>query len=390
MHLGSTGRIKMRMHTALFAATVALLVALGSLNAQSVRTESLSPTFAEIAEGFRRISGVRELDLARSIAVEILDDEILLIDWGTKSVRRIGRKGRGPNEYLDAHRVFPWNRDTSVLEDPNARKWLLFTDKAFVGVLNPGPREFTDVRLSGVDKNGRRLETLAHKYGKAPWPTTPKIRMFAESLVLVLKPRESTRADTIEMLAGQFREVRDVTKNFAEGPMMFSVPAAWSGEEQALLFLDGWIAIVRKHPYRVQWITSDGRRGPAVALEDHAPKVDEQQRAAYMAEHWGGALANVFTPDDVPAWPELLPPFVNDALFALPDGRLGIERTPDATQPGRFYDIVDRAGRLNLRLKVGARERIVGFGLQHIYTVRKDDDDLEFIRRHPWPAALNR
>jgi hypothetical protein len=37
---------------------------------------------------------------------------------------------------------------------------------------------------------------------------------------------------------------------------------------------------------------------------------------------------------------------------------------------------------------LGVREPILGFGARSVYVVRMDEDDLEYVRRHPWlPAA---
>lgn len=91
--------------------------------------------------------------------------------------------------------------------------------------------------------------------------------------------------------------------------------------------------------------------------------------------------------DELPPWPAVLPPFLVDRIGALADpaGRVVIRRTPDATRPGTFYDVVDRADALVGRVALDEDEHLVGLGRRSVYVVETDEDGLQWLRRHPWP-----
>jgi hypothetical protein len=148
------------------------------------------------------------------------------------------------------------------------------------------------------------------------------------------------------------------------------------------LFPDGWVALARTDPYRVDWRRPDGSVLHGTPLPIPLVRLDEREKRV--------ALRRELRQQDVSTslfkdWPEHLPPFRRDALLADPQGRVVIHRMPSADEEGQRYDIVDRAGRLAGFLRLPPNERIVGFGSRSIYIVVKDQDDIERLRRHPWP-----
>jgi hypothetical protein len=75
------------------------------------------------------------------------------------------------------------------------------------------------------------------------------------------------------------------------------------------------------------------------------------------------------------------------AAFAIPDGRLLIERFAEPQQAiVRRYDVVDRRGAVVARVELPPNERVVGFGARSVYTLRTDANDLQHVERRPWPA----
>jgi hypothetical protein len=80
-------------------------------------------------------------------------------------------------------------------------------------------------------------------------------------------------------------------------------------------------------------------------------------------------------------WPEVLPPFLQRALRFAPDGMLWVERTGPAGS-GQIFDVIDVRGHIARRVTLPPRLRLVGFGREGIYTVRRDEDDLEFLQLH--------
>ena len=340
---------------------------------------------AVATQDMRRVSSVRELEDGRTLAIDIADDLIILQDWKLSASRQVARKGRGPGEYLEVGRVFPLGRDSSLLEDPNARRWILMEGTRLLRPINDSVRYATDIAFGGGDQRGRYLETHPFAYGRSTYATTAKIRVYAESLVVLLESAGGARVDTIARIGGSFSGEADITKVVKGASMSYVFFALFAAEEQALMFRDGWIAVARRDPYRVDWFEPSLRRRSGKPLPFTKVPVDARQKRAAMDRHWTGALHGVFTPAEMPGWPKFLPPFQPEALIAMPDGNVLVERTPDATISELVYDIVDRTGSLNGRIHVGPRERIVGFGRGTVYTVLIDDDELEHLRRHPWP-----
>jgi hypothetical protein len=157
--------------------------------------------------------------------------------------------------------------------------------------------------------------------------------------------------------------------------------------DQALLFPDGWIATAFVAPYRVEWRAPSGAvvRGEPLPFTRQA--VDNRIKQQAIDDTWGrpGSTAPKFALTDFPAWPDIVPPFLEDALFALPDGKVAIRRTSLGANRTIQYDIVDRAGKLSGIRRLPPNERIMAFGARSVYVVAVDADDVETLRRHPWP-----
>jgi hypothetical protein len=157
-----------------------------------------------------------------------------------------------------------------------------------------------------------------------------------------------------------------------------------AAEDQAILFPDGWIALARLEPYRVDWIAPDGSPVVGAPMPVAAVRVNDALKRAVIARRYP-KVEPPFTADEFPPWPATFPAFANDALLAAPDGRLVIRRMVNPLTSVAVYDFVDRVGKLANQLELPIRERLVGFGARSLYVVATDDDDVEHLRRHPWP-----
>jgi hypothetical protein len=85
------------------------------------------------------------------------------------------------------------------------------------------------------------------------------------------------------------------------------------------------------------------------------------------------------------SWPEFLPPYNGSAMFA-PDGLLWIPRLTAAGRPP-LYDIIDGRGALRERVELPPRTKLVGFGVNSLFLVRMDADDLQYLQRYALPTA---
>jgi len=71
---------------------------------------------------------------------------------------------------------------------------------------------------------------------------------------------------------------------------------------------------------------------------------------------------------------------LNGGRFA-PDGFLWIQRTTKVDGP-EVFDLVDRWGVVVEQVSTPPHTRLVGFGQSHIYFVKLDPDNQEFLERY--------
>jgi hypothetical protein len=65
-------------------------------------------------------------------------------------------------------------------------------------------------------------------------------------------------------------------------------------------------------------------------------------------------------------------------MFA-PDGMLWLLRT-DSLGRATVYDLIDSTGRVTRKVVMPAESRVLGFGKEKFYVIRKDLDDLQFVQ----------
>ena len=151
------------------------------------------------------------------------------------------------------------------------------------------------------------------------------------------------------------------------------------------MFPDGWLALVLSNPYRVDWLKPDGSRIHGAPLPYQRIKATHEEKVASIDRYGAKFPGLQLDASEYPGWPEFVPPFPNQALIALTDGRLAIARMATSKSTTQRYDIVDRTGKLTARLEVPVDSRIVAFGRESVYVVTRDEFDLEHVTRHALP-----
>ncbi len=152
--------------------------------------------------------------------------------------------------------------------------------------------------------------------------------------------------------------------------------------EEAVLAIDGWIAVLRAHPYRVDWRTPDGRWITGAPISALTPAWDDREKATYAA--WQEAMYHM--PSMASNWTGVVEPF---SQFAHPiaslDGKLVLLRTPTAVAPGSRYDVINRRGELERVITMDPGKAIVGFGPASVYVALSTGRGIWQLERHPWP-----
>ncbi len=375
---------------------LALLTATSLGLAQGPRQLKLPPATARLSEEFTQIGAVRELADGRVLIADPREERVVIVDLSTGAVKQVSRKGQGPKEYNSPGWLLPIAGDSTLLMDPFARRWLLFSGAEIVATLPPDEPIIKAVR--GFARGADRLGNVWTLATNLPFdPNNPKpgtaTRGPSDSDLVVRGNRATARVDTITRLRGAITRTTLVTNAEGKVSSVGMNRAPLSFPEEAVLFEDGWFAVARLGPYRVDWISPDGKVTRGRPLPFTPIKVTSAEKDAYFARvqsRRGPPQSRMPEPLRRDAemlremFPEEFPPFTS-GLIAGGDGNLWLRHPPSMNFPEARYDVVDRKGRLIGVLGLGKEERIVTVSRKAVYIAWKDEDDIERLRRHPLP-----
>lgn len=388
-----------RLLDRLIIAAVGVALCVSAARAQQASPIArLAPPDLTFAEEFTVIASARELSNGRILVTDEKEERIVVLDPRSGTSVDIGRKGAGPGEYRQVGRAWPLAGDSSIVKEPYAPRWLILSAERVIATLGPGDASVLKVgpyRLVGADALGHVL-WAQHARDAAGRP------QIADSLLLLRLHRGTQRIDTISRLqseegwtsgAGAASNAPPVAASSGGAPERRRYVISLSAPDEVAVYADGWVAIARASPYRVDWCPPrEGcRRGVPLAVSS-LPMTDREKRA-YLAV---AAATHSWPPttalDETTGWPNVVPPFATPAarldgaaVVPMADGRLLVERLPSAAIPKRRYDMISRAGVRVGTLEVELVERIVGTSAKHVYVAVTDADGVQRLRRHPVP-----
>lgn len=350
--------------------------------AQTTGPIELGPPEAEVGVPFTQVVSIRELPDGRLLVADRGERRLVLIHRDG-DVTVVGQRGDGPGEYLDVGWLYPLHGDSTLFTDSFNGRWHLLVGGRIVETLGLG-----DPLVRAIGQRVRGTGTGGRVVGVQGWSRTgPSTNVTMADTLLVLRADRAThRLDTVARIRGRGREGFQRLPPSGGRPQSLVAANPLAAEDQVLLFPDGWIALARTEPYRVDWVAPDGRWIRGAPLPAPSVPVNQAEQQAAMARF---GLPREIEPSVLRGWPGNVPPFlpsdVVPALLNAPDGSLVIARTPRAGAQHRRYDIVDRTGRLTAWLLLADNEALVGFGQRSVYIVARDEWDLGTLRRHPWP-----
>jgi hypothetical protein len=369
------------------ALSVALLVlrwAGGSAASQAVRENRLGPPLERLEREFSGIIGVRELRDGRLLVSDEKEGQLVVADLRSGLVFPIGSTGRGPGESEAPGVVFPLGQDSTLMVHALSRRGLVLSGTTIARTLPPDAVEVADgFALAGADAEGRVLVVRREPVRKA----AVTILGQGDSSYLVLVHRGSGQADTIGR--ARVAETRLETEQTASGGVRsrqrLGSPVAVA--EPALVALDGWVVVVRRDPYRVEWRSPAGRWTVGRAIAYPRVRLDAREKEAVIRLRRAERGPRHPPAEFFTEWPEYYPPFeqspVGTALLTM-DGKVVIRRARTARAPEARYDVVDRRGELLARVVLGVNQLIAGFGRGVVYVVSTDNDGLQYLSRHAW------
>lgn len=390
----------------------------GALAQQSART--YYKPVAELIEPYSGVRGVRELADGRVIVTDTRDKVVQLADFKTGRASTIGREGSGPNEYQMPVFAFALPGDSTMIADPmNSRFLLLGPGGRLAGTWIPaagaapapaprpaaggpafavggagGPMALLQARA--VDSQGRLYTT------GSPIVAGPDGPRQADSVPLTRINRKSMAADTIAWLklpkgaATATSSGNNVSIRIGGGP--FSAQDGWS------VLPDGRVVVVRHANYQVEVYPASGAGAPVrgAPVKVTPIRVGEAEKDAYresmrsnapigmavtQQSGSGGATVTrreaVSIPQNEPTeWPAVLPAFQYTQVHALPNGQIWVGRYRAASDKNPRFDVFDATGKHTGQVVFPPRTNVIGFGKGVVYTVRIDDDDLQYLQRY--------
>lgn len=358
-------------------ASAALLLVASVAIAQGPVPMRLSPPNGSLSAEFSSVSSIRELADGRLLVVDAREQKVVVGNFGTGEISQVSRTGDGPMEYRFPRILFSLAGDSTILPT-TAGRWIVLVSSSPVATWGP------DLTQRFSPRGGTfALGDAGHVYSRIAGSTScheqPSDR--PDTMYVIRASRSVARTDTVDRLlvVPTTRKVANLNGSQTTRCMPPVLPL----NDDVVGFSDGWLAIARQSPYRVDWRDARGALHAGRPLSTDFPPVTERDRKA-IADSFPSRPGRM--PDfDFDRFPTRAPAFQEGALVPTPDGRLIIRRTLLASDPESRYDLVDRNSALVGTLRMPRNQRVAGFGRSAIYVVTTDSDGLQRITRHPWP-----
>lgn len=404
---------------------LALVAFAAPLSAQQAPRTLPAPQ-AEYEEPFSQIGGVRELRDGRVIVADPRDKIVSVVDFRTGSASSIGREGSGPQEFGLPMRLYAAPGDTTLLFDPlNSRYLIIGPDAKPINTFRledetprrpqtppPGqgqgrPQGGPMFSVGGPGFSPRASDARGRLYGEgSPISPGPNGPVIADSVPLIRLDRSTRRMDTLTyiVLPKSNSQVSGSQNNMR---VMIGGANPLAPRDEWAVFPDGRVAVARAGTYHIEFIAPDGakRSGPRIAytpVRMNAAEIryEEGLRNAARATQMSimvtnnngqrsttaqmGPGANAPPLEPLTDWPEVKPPFRagQASVWARPNGELWVRRTENAQARGTLYDVINAQGTVAFQVRLEDGVTLAGFGNNTIYTTRKDEDDLVYLRRH--------
>lgn len=342
----------------------------------------------ELPYEFTQVSKVSELRDGRVVVLDRLVGEVRLVDLGSGRTEVLGRAGDGPREYRAPLELIPLGGDSvGIYDDANVRILVITPAGTLAGFVSPWSMA-EGTRLGGFVGDGRGF-LYGEQRGRSSDDSASLYRWRAGSpnAEFVTRIHRPLPAGAIPMGQGVVR------------------PGSFARPSTANLWAvagTGSLAIAVFEPYHVVITAASGQRITGAPIRYVRTPVNDSVKRAFFADRpkaVTGMIVNsktgqktvtrepVFPIDpSTVTWAKEVPPFRGDGLVAFaPDGNLWIQRTTFGREGGR-YDIIGADGALVDRVRLPEGHRVVGFGRDVMYVVRRDADDLEFLQRRPVPT----
>jgi hypothetical protein len=344
----------------------------------------LGAQFQEFPEPFSHIGELAEFPDRRILVVDFRENRVLLVDFARETVHDAARVGSGPREFRSLSPVI-------AMPDGRVLGWDVAQDRILTFDTNgrPSGTRPANVVFGEYAYLPRVVDSAGALYGEYRGWRRSNGTMVDEDSTAVIRQRR--RIDTIALIRPERAPYRSVRDRYAFRPTGFAPFDAWG------VFPDGTVLIVRGADYSVDVVSPNGqaRRLPSIPFE-RVPVTradrDGQMRALQQglddgrrrAGESGRLMAGVRVVEPL-QWAEFKPA-VSDVVVRIDSkNRAWVAVHSRSDSVGRRFDVFDARGRRLFAVRLARGEQLIGFGRNAVFTVRRDADDLEFLRRYPLP-----
>jgi hypothetical protein len=336
---------------------------------------------AAIAEPFTKISGVQELSSSLAVATDNMEAKVVLIDFARGTVKQVGAKGQGPNEYRFPSPPIGVPDGAYVFDTYQRRAILVARNGAIAGMkaLPDGPLS----RARGSDATG-------HVYFEGS-DFDPNTGRFSDSLPVV---RWNPATDKVERVARVWSGGRVMIQRKEGLSSMAREITPFPHLDAWVALPDGRLALIRHEPFRIDFASPSGMitHGSPIAVMPIA--ITARERDWYRERNTPGRMGAMMAGGGTgpqqqgPQWedahfPRMMPTFIGADVVSTPEGEIWIPRSFTSVDKARKYDIYDATGKLTGSALLDPNARIVGFGPRSVYVARTNpDDDLVYLSKY--------
>ena len=359
------------------------------VHAQDARPIASGPPSAELPYEFTKVAQVYELRDGRVLVLDQADAIVRLANLASGASSVLGETGAGPGEYRSPQYLVPLGGDSVGVYDDAALRFLVVHGEGELGGFVPALAQGDGARVGGFVGDGR-----GWLYGEMSSRPTR-----SDSAQLFRWRVGEPNAQLVGKIARPVPEGAVAHESGVVRPGSFARP-----DTRNMWTVDGSgrLAIAVFRPYHVEFISASGQRVVGKTSPHRVLAMTDSVKQAFLAERAMTAVSGMVTdsrtgrttaisgismPMDASSitWATEVPPFRGNAFVAFaPDGKLWIQRTTFGREGAR-YDLIGPDGSLVDRVRLPEGHRVVGFGRDAMYVVRRNADDLEFLQRRPLP-----
>lgn len=373
------------------ASRVTVLAALAMISVSESAAQAagaireLGPLISEFPEPFSSISELAQFPDERLLVVDFLERRVLLVDLDAGTVMDAAREGGGPLEFRSSSPIVP-------LADGRVLLWDVVQDRILVFEATGRP-------------SGTRPARVQHQYAVLPrvadasgalygelrgWKRENGGLVQADSSAIVRLRGNS--ADTLSLVRAEFESHRTSRDRNVLRPSGFRAFDAWG------VFNDGSVLVVRGAEYVPQIVSADGgvrefdpiefTRIP-VTREDRERQMQTVRKSLEDARRRrvgaGASSLGELRVAEPLAWAQYKPAVSESYIRVDSRNRAWVSVHDRDNDSGQRYDLLSSGGRRLDSVRVPVGERLVGFGRGVLFTARKEESGLEYLRRYSLP-----